>query len=144
VTSPKLLIVDDEAGIRDNYRDFFAKRGFVVDVACDGEEAWRKLSGESFDAALVDIKMPKMNGIELTERVHKNQLSVEVIILTGHGDRSEAVRALKSGATDWFDKGGIDMLALLRSVQNAVEPIGDSELSKLLSQIPEASFEKPE
>jgi DNA-binding NtrC family response regulator len=136
--------VDDEAGIRENYKDFFSKRGFSVEVASDGEEAWRKLSGGSFDVALVDIKMPRMDGIELAERIHNDQLSVEVIILTGHGDRNEAVRALKSGAFDWFDKGAIDMLALLKSVQRAAEPVGDDELRQLFSLIPESHFDKPE
>ena len=144
MTNPRVLIVDDEAGIRDSYKDFFSKRGFSVELASDGEEAWQKLLGGGFDVALVDIKMPRMNGVELAEKIRKDHLNVEVIILTGHGDRNEAVRALKSGAFDWFDKGAIDMLALLRSVQRAAEPIGDDELSLLFSQIPEAHFEKPE
>jgi len=109
----KLLIVDNEPEIRDTYGNYFAKRGFIVDTAADGVEGLDKLLHDEFDAALIDIKMPKMDGIEVIRQALTDDLvDASMIVLTGHGDREDAIKAINYGADAWFDKSddrGTDM-----------------------------------
>ncbi|TGO02343.1 hypothetical protein PN36_26490, partial [Candidatus Thiomargarita nelsonii] len=101
----KLLIVDNEPEIRDTYGNYFAKRGFIVDTAADGVEGLDKLLHDEFDAALIDIKMPKMDGIEVIRQALTDDLvDASMIVLTGHGDREDAIKAINYGADAWFDK----------------------------------------
>jgi len=61
----KLLIVDDDNHIRTTFQDYFTKQSFIVETASDGIEGLEKLRADEFDVAIVDMKMPKMNGIDM-------------------------------------------------------------------------------
>jgi len=113
----QILIVDDEPDILSTYQNFFEKRGYVVETAQNGKEGLEKLRNGDFDVAIVDIKMPEMDGIEMIRQANAEEIDPEWIILTGHGERDEAVEAIKLKIDDWFDKQGIDMSKLLEKVR---------------------------
>jgi len=133
----KLLIVDDETEILNTYRDYFAKRGFIVETAADGVEGLEKLKNDEFDVALVDIRMPKMDGIALAQKIDELGIGTEVIILTGHGERDEVVAALKARVRDWFDKSNIEMPKLFERVKQLSEGPPIEEIRRFLSVIPD-------
>lgn len=133
----KLLIVDDESQIRETYGEFFTKRGLAVELAADGEEGLRKLREGEFDVALVDIRMPKLDGIELARHVIEEGIDTSLIVLTAHGDKEDAIRALNLGVDGWFEKATIHMDDLLQRVNELAEVIPLQEVQQILSAIPE-------
>lgn len=132
----RLLIVDDESQIRETYGEFFAKRGFDVELASDGQEALHKLEEGVFDVAIVDIRMPQMDGIELATRVIEQGIDTTMIILTGHGDKEHAIRAINLGVGAWFEKDKVEMDQLLQKVNELAEVIPLDEVRRILSVIP--------
>ena len=133
----KLLIVDDESGIRDTYREFFEKRGFEVEVAPDGAAGLGKLRDEAFDVAIVDIRMPKMSGVELARRVAQEGIDTSLIFLTGQGDKEDAVQAINLGVVEgWFEKAKVDDTELLQKVNELAQVIPLDEVRRILSAIP--------
>lgn len=134
----RLLIIDDESEICAVYGDFFWKRDFDVETAKDGLEGLQKLREGVFDVALVDIRMPEPNGIELANRVAEEGIDTSLIILTGHGDKEDAIQAINSGAVEgWFEKASIDMEDLLAKVRELAEVLPLNEVRRILSTIPE-------
>lgn len=101
---PRLLLIDDE----DRFRETLAKRltetGYKVSEAASGMEALDLLSTNKFDVAILDIRMPGLSGIETLAEIRAKHLSVEVIMLTGHGDVSSAVEGMRLGAYDYLMK----------------------------------------
>ncbi|MCE5211020.1 MAG: response regulator [Deltaproteobacteria bacterium] len=139
----KILIVDDEKEILSTYKDFFTKRGFIVDTAHNGLEGLEKLQKDEFDVAIVDIKMPKMNGTEMIEEAIKKGIDTEMIILTGHGGKDDAIRLINMGGVKaWFEKHNIKMNKLLDKVTEAIEVISLDEMRKILSSIPDVKLRK--
>jgi DNA-binding response OmpR family regulator len=100
----RVLIVDDEVNIRAGLRDVLAKDGYVVKEARGGAEALTTLETFECDAAIVDIRMPDMSGIELLEKIRARWPSIAVIMLTGHGTMETAMVAVKKGAHDYLLK----------------------------------------
>jgi len=134
----KILVIDDEQGICDKIQKFFTKRGLIVEIAFDGEEGLKKLRTNEFDAAIVDIKMPKMSGIEVAQHVYQEGIDTEIVMLTGHGDRNEAVAALKARVIDWIDKGHeIEMSNLFNKIQKIIEYPTSEEIARFLSAYPD-------
>ena len=133
----KILIVDDENEILATYRDFLAKRGFVVDIARDGLEGLAKLRREEFHVAIVDLKMPRMRGIEMTQKAQAEGIDTDIIILTGHGDKDDAVAAINADVSAWFDKPGIKMNDLLAKIKELAEVMPITEVRRILSAIPD-------
>jgi DNA-binding response OmpR family regulator len=133
----KLLLVDDDDIFRTICRDYFTTHGFLVDTATDGEEGLQKLQTDEFDVALLDLKMPKLDGLQLARQVDEKGINTEVIMLTAYGDRSEAIAAIKAHVRDWFDKGGLSMSKLLTRVKEVSGMIPPEEIRKFLSLIPE-------
>jgi len=136
----KILVIDDEQGICDKIQKFFTKHGFIVETAFDGEEGLKKLRTNEFDVAIVDIRMPKMSGIEVAQHVYQEGIDTEIIMLTGHDDREEAVAAIKAHVTDWIDKDEVTMSLLLDKVLNKVQDLTEifppEEISRFLSSFP--------
>jgi len=136
----KLLIVDDDNDIRTTFQDYFTKRSFIVETASDGIEGLEKLRADEFDVALVEIKIPKMNGIEVVRMADQEGINTDMIILTGHGDRSDAVAAIKAHVFDWFDKYSLNMPELLASVfartKALAEGVPPEEIRRLVSIVP--------
>lgn len=99
-----ILVVDDEETLRLTMKSRLQAKGFQVDIAADGEEALEKLRERVFDVMLLDINMPRLNGIQVLNFVTEAYPSTEVIMLTGFADFSTAIECLKSGAKDYLVK----------------------------------------
>jgi two-component system response regulator HydG len=100
----KLLIVDDELSVRDSLGKWFREEGYEVGIASNASEALSRLTEQRFDAALVDIKMPGTDGIELQRRLRAIDPELITIIMTGYASVESAVTALKNGAYDYVTK----------------------------------------
>ena len=131
-----LLLVDDEKGILQEYTEFFRKRNVDVKSTQDSFKALDLLREGNFDVVIVDLRMPKMDGIELIQKIRKEGIDVEVIVLTGHGEKDEAVAALNLDVNGWFDKASIDMPELLKKVKELGEGIPITEVRRILSAFP--------
>jgi len=114
-----LLVVDDEPVVRDSLTKWFAEEGFDVASAASAGEALTRLAAESFDLALVDIKMPGTDGLELQRRLRAIDPALLVIIMTGYASVETAVSALKSGAYDYITKP-FDPDDVAHTVRNAL------------------------
>lgn len=91
--SPRILLVDDEADLVEFLAHLLLKKGFTVTAVSSGFEALEALEGQTFDVAILDLKMPEMDGIELLEKIHEAQPYLEAIMLTGHGSIGSALAA---------------------------------------------------
>jgi len=100
----KLLIVDDELSVRDSLAKWFHEEGYEVTTAENGNDALTRLAESRWDAALVDIKMHGMDGVELQRRMHEIDSQLIVIMMTGYASVETAVAALKNGAYDYVTK----------------------------------------
>lgn len=120
VQKGRILIVDDEQGIRDLLISEFSKLGYEVFSAINGEEAVSKLQAEKVDVVITDMKMPKVDGLELLKFIKEKTPETEVIIITGYATVENALDAMRSGAYDFIQKPfNIDELAAL--VEKALE-----------------------
>src|SRR5271166_2331565 len=104
MTQGKLLIVDDELSVRDSLAKWFAEEGYDVATAESANEALTRVAEQTFDVALVDIKMRGTDGIELQRRLHEIHPDMLVIIMTGYASVETAIAALKNGAYDYVTK----------------------------------------
>jgi len=116
----RILIVDDEFSVRDSLTHWFEADGYFVGAAGNANEALRKLDSAPWDLALVDVKMPGMDGIALQKHLHEVAPQLLVVIITAYGSVESAVRALKQGAYDYITKP-VDPDELSRVVRKALE-----------------------
>ncbi len=116
----KVLIVDDEKGIRRTLREILEYEGFSVDEAEDGVEGLQKIKTGQFDVVFLDIKMPKMDGMEVLQQVQELKGDTPIIMISGHGTTETAVEAVKHGAFDYISKPP-DLNRLLITVRNALD-----------------------
>lgn len=100
----RVLIADDEDGLRSTIAAWLTDEGFVVEEAPDGTEAIKKVQSSDYDVALLDIKMPGANGLEVLRYIKKNSVSTEVVMMTGMSDVTMAVEAMKLGAREYLTK----------------------------------------
>jgi len=119
-TRGKILIVDDELVVRDSLGKWFASEGYTARPAGGAREALELIQQMEFDIALIDIKMPGMDGMELQSRLHEADPDLTVIIMTGYASVETAVQALKHGAYDYITKP-VDPDELSHLVANALE-----------------------
>ena len=114
----KVLICDDEENIRNLMKRFFALEG--LDTAENGLSAERRLRQNVYDAALVDLRMPGVDGLELLKWIRQEGFRMPVIMISAHGDISDAVEALKNGADDYIVKP-FDPEEVVIKLKNLVE-----------------------
>lgn len=100
----RILVADDEESMRWVLSKALRKKGFTVDLARDGEEALRLIRSESYDLAILDIKMPGISGLDLIDKVHELKAELLVIIMTAEAGMKNAVEAMKRGAYDYLTK----------------------------------------
>lgn len=113
-----ILLVDDETGYTETLAKRLRRRDQVVFTASGGLEALDILSKEGIDVAVVDVRMPEMDGLTLLSAIKKQFPTVEVIMLTGHADVSDAVRGMEGGAFDYLMKP-IELDELLYKIEDA-------------------------
>ncbi len=118
----KILIIEDEEPIRRVLVKILGEENdqFVISQAEDGKQGAKMIEEDEFDLILCDIKMPKMDGLEVLERANKKSVTTPFIMLTGHGNIETAVHAMKIGAYDFIPKPP-DLNRLLISIRNAIE-----------------------
>ena len=115
----KILIVDDELGPRESLR-MILKEKYDLLVAEDGQQALDQVSAQAVDLILMDIKMPRLSGIEALQAIKEGWPDVEVLILTGYGSLDTAIRAMQYGAYDYVTKP-FDKDEILRLVEKGLE-----------------------
>jgi len=104
VLSNRILLVDDEEEFLHMLAERLSRLGFMVEKALQGAEALVLLGQKTFDAVVVDVLMPEMDGLETLKRIKEAHPSTEVILLTGHGSLETALRGMRNGAFDYFIK----------------------------------------
>src|SRR5205085_758668 len=119
-TKGRILIVDDELVVRDSLGKWFTSEGYTARPASGAREALEIIQQTEFDIALIDIKMPGMDGMELQARLREADPDLTVIIMTGYASVDTAVQALKRGAYDYITKP-VDPDELSHLVSNALE-----------------------
>src|SRR5690606_35958379 len=117
---PHILIIDDERSIRSTLKEILEFEKFTVDLAEDGPEGLKKLMEGEYDVALCDIKMPKMDGIEVLQKAQEADVETPIVMISGHGNVETAVEAIKLGAYDFIEKP-LDLNRTLVTLRKALE-----------------------
>jgi DNA-binding NtrC family response regulator len=117
---PNILIADDEKAIRKTLREILEYENYKVDEAEDGQKAYDMAKDGEYDLILCDIKMPKMDGMEVLDKLKKEGNEAQIIMISGHGTLETAVDAVKKGAYDFISKPP-DLNRLLITVRNALD-----------------------
>jgi two-component system nitrogen regulation response regulator NtrX len=117
---PTILIADDEKAIRKTLREILEYENYKVDEAEDGQKAYDMAKDAEYDLILCDIKMPKMDGLEVLDKLKKEGNEAQIIMISGHGTVETAVDAVKKGAYDFISKPP-DLNRLLITVRNALD-----------------------
>ncbi len=115
-----ILVIDDERPIRRTLCEILEFEKFNVDQAEDGEQGLKMAQSNEYDVILCDIKMPKMDGLEVLEKIQSLDYDPAVVMISGHGTIDTAVDALKKGAFDYLPKPP-DLNRLLVTVRNAMD-----------------------
>ncbi|HEY5594782.1 MAG TPA: response regulator, partial [Nitrospiria bacterium] len=102
--TPKILVVDDEEGMRFFLSEALKKEGYPFETASDGREAVEKLRSGAFKIVLMDIKMPRLNGLLAMKKMRELDPDLLVILMTAFGSKKVALETLQEGAYDYFTK----------------------------------------
>ncbi|MBF0515757.1 MAG: response regulator [Nitrospirae bacterium] len=113
-----ILIVDDEEQFLEMLSKRLQARGLRIDSSTHGADALRKINEKDFDAIVLDLSMPGMDGMEVLQRIKHDNPELQVIILTGHATLEKSVEAMKGGAVDFMEKP-VDMNLLLEKIGGA-------------------------
>ncbi|MFH2123369.1 MAG: response regulator [Pseudomonadota bacterium] len=114
----KVLLVDDEEEFCDLLSQRLETRGMKVNAVNSGEDAVSKVENESFDAIIVDLAMPGIDGLETLRRIKEKRPDLEIIMLTGHATVQKSIEAMKLGAEDLLEKP-VDLNALMEKIKEA-------------------------
>lgn len=146
----KLLIADDQALIRQSLQIVLNNRPDleVIDVACDGQEVLRSVRRQRPDVILMDIRMPKLDGVQCTKQIKENYPEVKIIILTTFDDDEYIFNALKYGASGYLLKG-VSMEELENAIKTVysgramINPDVATKVLKLFSRMAQADYTIP-
>lgn len=116
----RILVIDDERAIRNTLKEVLEYEKHEVDLAEDGPSGLETFNTNSYDIVLCDIKMAKMDGIEVLQKIYEVSPDVPVIMISGHGNIDTAVEAIKKGAYDFLEKP-LDLNRLLITIRNATD-----------------------
>jgi two-component system, NtrC family, nitrogen regulation response regulator NtrX len=116
----KILVIDDERAIRNTLKEVLEYEKHEVDLAEDGPSGLEMFNANSYDIVLCDIKMAKMDGIEVLQKIYETSSDVPVVMISGHGNIDTAVEAIKKGAYDFLEKP-LDLNRLLITIRNATD-----------------------
>lgn len=150
----KILLIEDDSKIRTILKEILQEKNHDVDEAADGQEGFKKLEQGTYDLCICDIKMPKMDGLEVLDRAREVGITTNFVVISAHGNIDIAVEAVKKGAFDFlqkpFDLGrleitlrnALDKTTLIRETRNLrkkisgkYEMIGDSEVMKQMTEM---------
>lgn len=129
----KILIIDDEKSIRSTLREILEYEKYEVDEAKDGEEGIALLDKNNYDVVLCDIRMPKMDGIQVLEKAIEMEKEAQFIMVSAHGTIETAVECTKKGAYDFIQKPP-DLNRLLLTVRNALDKSNLVQETKVLKK----------
>ncbi len=116
----RILAIDDEQSILESLKEILEYENYEVDIAQEGEEGIDYFKNNKYDAVFLDIKMPKMDGLEVLDQLMELSPDVPVIMISGHGTIDTAVESIKKGAFDFIEKP-LDLNRLLVTLKNAME-----------------------
>jgi two-component system, NtrC family, nitrogen regulation response regulator NtrX len=115
-----ILVIDDERSIRNTLKEVLEYENHQIDLAEDGVIGLGMIRDNHYDIVLCDIKMPKMDGLEVLEKIFQITGEIQVIMISGHGTVDAAVEAIKKGAYDFIEKP-LDLNRLLITIRNAMD-----------------------
>ncbi len=126
-SAPTLLLVDDDDRFRERLAKAFAQRGFVVRTAHDGQTALAAAREESPEYAIVDLRMPATNGLDVVRDLKAIDATTNVVVLTGYGSIATALDAVRLGATHYLTKPADvdDLLAAFARREGAEPPLAE-------------------
>ena len=145
----KILIIEDEQAIRNVLSNIIREEdsSYTVELAANGVEGLEKLSKDPYDLVLCDIKMPKMDGIEVLDKAIEMQPDLTIVMISGHGDIDTAVDCIKKGAFDYISKPP-DLNRLLNTIRNGLDRkslvVQNKVLKKKVSKMYEMIGNSPE
>ena len=102
--SAKILVIDDDPGVRESLGELLRSEGYQVDAVASGEEGLTAVRAEEYDLALLDIRLPGLDGGVVMEEIRKQRPDTQVIIISGYGSLDSAIQALRLGVKDYFIK----------------------------------------
>jgi len=114
----KVLLVDDEKEFCNMLSERLETRGLKVNAVLSGEEAVKQVEEQNFDAIILDLAMPGIDGLETLRRIKEKRPDLEILMLTGHGTVKSGIEAMKLGAEDFLEKP-VDMKVLLEKISEA-------------------------
>ncbi len=127
----RILVVDDDRAVRESLRRSLTFNGYTVITAGDGVEALEKITSERPDAVVLDVMMPRLDGLEVCRRLRSTGDDLPILVLTARDSVSERVAGLDAGADDYLPKPFAleELLARMRALMRraATEPLPDSE-----------------
>lgn len=129
----KILVIDDERSIRNTLQEILEYEKYEVALAEDGIEALEKMDDGPYDVILCDVKMPKIDGIELIDKIREKDVDVAIVMISGHGTIDTAVEAIKKGAYDFISKP-LDLNRLLITIRNAMDKTRLTTEAKVLKR----------
>jgi two-component system, NtrC family, nitrogen regulation response regulator NtrX len=138
----KILIIEDEPAIRRVLTKILSEESttYQVEEAEDGLQGFEKIKNQEYDLVLCDIKMPKMDGVELLEAVKKIKPEIPMVMISGHGDMETAIQTMRLGAFDYISKPP-DLNRLLNTVRNALDKKQLVVENKILKKIVSKNYE---
>ena len=137
---PRILVIDDEAAIRDSLRMILEYEGYGFTGAASGQDGIALVQRERPDLVLLDIKMPGMDGMEVLRKLRALDDGLPVVMISGHGTTSTAVEAIKSGALDFLDKP-LSSERVILTLQNALKQQELRQENRALKLAMEAKYE---
>ena len=136
----KVLLVDDEADFLEILSERMEQRGMNVSTSTSAKDALKKVEDESFDAVVLDLMMPEMDGIEALQALLKKKPDLQVILLTGQASLDKGIKAMKLGALDFLEKP-VDIQTLQAKIKEAqsnkmvlVEKQTSERIKKILTE----------
>ena len=118
----KILIIEDETSMRNSLEEFFNEEGFEATTAMDGESGYEMIKSKKFDAILLDIILPRMDGFEILSRIKKEKVDhAPIILLTNLGEAENVQKALDLGATTYLIKSDYQLREIVDKVKAVIE-----------------------
>jgi two-component system, OmpR family, response regulator MprA len=126
---PRVLVVDDDQAVRESLRRSLEFNGYAVSLASDGADALARISGANPDVVIMDVMMPRLDGIEATKALRKAGNDVPILVLTARDAVGDRVEGLDAGADDYLTKPFAlqELLARLRALLRRVVPLEASD-----------------